>query len=86
MEVLTIDQIRKQYPDEWVLVRIDEATKASRPDRGSVLLHGKDYLEICYKGSEIAKNYLTTILFTGETNKNRKWPKSTRLRENPKTT
>lgn len=34
--------------------------------KGNVLLHGKDFLELCYKGSELPKNYLTTLYFTGE--------------------
>ena len=85
MEILTIDQIKLNYPDEWVLLRLEESQANTRPEKGSVLLHGKDYLEICYKGSEIAKDFLTTLLFTGTTTKNRKWLKSIRLNENPKT-
>jgi hypothetical protein len=77
MEVLTIEQIKTQYPNEWVLLSVEESEK--RPEKGSVLLHGKDYLELCYKASDISKGYLTTILFTGKTTKKRKWLKSTRL-------
>lgn len=84
METLTIEQIKAQYPDEWVLLSIDESEADLPPQKGNVLLHSKDYLELCYKGSEIAKNILTTIFFTGETAKNRKWLKSIRLQENPK--
>lgn len=74
MTAISFEQIKTQYPDEWVLVKIeDEATQSKS---GVVLLHGKDYLEICYKSSEIAKNFLTTILFTGEQNKKRKWLKA----------
>ena len=36
---------------------------------GIVLLHNKDYLELCYMGSEIAKDKLTTI-FLQENNNN----------------
>ena len=39
---------------------------------GIVLLHNKDYLELCYMGSEIAKDKLTTIFFTGEQQQHRK--------------
>jgi hypothetical protein len=85
MEVLSIEQIKEQYPDEWVLISLTNGEVLSRPDKGSVLLHGKDYLELCYKASEIAKNTVTTILFTGEPTQNRKWLKSTILREKPKT-
>jgi hypothetical protein len=76
-DVLTIDQIKTQYPNEWVLLSVEGGEK--RPEKGSVLLHGKDYLELCYKASDVAKGYLTMILFTGETTKKRKWLKSTRL-------
>ena len=79
MEQLTINQIKQLYPDEWVLLRLEESENNTRPEKGSVLLHGKDYLEICYKGSEIAKYFLTTLLFTGTTTKNRKWLKSIRF-------
>lgn len=79
MEVLQIDQIKQLYPDEWVLLCIEETEPVKRPEKGSVLLHSKDYLELCYKAGEIAKAYLTTIFFTGKTNKKRKWLKSTRL-------
>lgn len=78
MQILSIEQIKAQYPDEWVLVGLDEAEQ-TRPQKGTVLLHGKDYLELCYKGSEIAKNTLTTILFTGAPVKKRKWVKVNRL-------
>jgi hypothetical protein len=84
MEVLTINEIKAQYPDEWVLLSLINSDTPERPDKGSVLLHSKDYLELCYKASEIAKNVVTTILFTGEPTKNRKWLKSTILREKPK--
>jgi hypothetical protein len=80
-EVLTIEEIKAQYPDQWVLLSLPNSDALERPDKGSVLLHGKDYLELCYKASEIAKNVVTTILFTGEPTKNRKWLKSSILRE-----
>lgn len=81
MNSQTIDQIKTEYPDEWVLLGLDGETK----DHGEVLLHGKDYLELCYKSSEIPKTQLTTIIFTGIQNHNRKWLKATRLNVKPKT-
>ena len=85
MEVLTINEIKAQYPDEWVLLSLSNGDTLERPEKGSVLLHSKDYLELCYKASEVAKNIVTTILFTGEPVKNRKWLKSTILQEKQKT-
>lgn len=85
-KVLTIAEIKAQYPDQWVLLAVaDDYNSKKQLEQGVVLLHRKDYLELCYKGSEIAKNQLTTILFTGEKNRNRKWLKSIRLQETPKT-
>jgi len=83
MEVLSIDQIKMLYPDEWVLMRIQEVERNSKLviKKGNVLLHGKDYLELCYKGSELPKDgYLTKIFFTGTPKlQTRKWLKVTRL-------
>lgn len=84
METLNIEQIKAMYPDEWVLLDL-EGQENAKVQKGIVLLHGKDYLELCYKSSEVAKNHLTTILFTGIQNHNRKWLKATRLNEKPKT-
>jgi hypothetical protein len=51
MEILTIDEIKVQYPDEWVLLSLANSDVLTRPDKGTVLLHSKDYLELCYKAS-----------------------------------
>ena len=80
METLSIEQIKAIYPDEWVLLDLD-GQEDSKIQKGIVLLHGKDYLELCYKSSEIANNHLTTILFTGTQNHNRKWLKATNLQK-----
>ena len=81
--LLSIDEIKKQFPDEWILLKIEESD-ATSPKNGEVLLHGKDYLELCYKSSDVAKNVLTTIIFTGASTKNRKWLKSIRLQDSQK--
>lgn len=44
MEILTIDEIKAQYPDEWVLLSLANSDILARPDKGTVLLHSKDYL------------------------------------------
>ena len=85
MKVLSLEQIKEAYPDEWVLLQIEESEAVKPLAKGRVLLHGKDYLELCYKDSEIAKDYLTTIFFTGKTTKHRKWLKAIRLQESQKT-
>ncbi len=84
-EVLSVDEIKKLYPDEWVLLGLrDDEGKANLS--GIILYHSKDYLELCYKGSEIAPNILTKTFYTGEQKQNRKWLKATRLKDLPTTT
>jgi hypothetical protein len=80
MASLTIEQIKTEYPNEWVLLGLDHEEQ-SQIESGEVLMHGKDYLELCYKSSEVSEGYLTKIFFTGIQNHNRKWLKATRLSE-----
>jgi hypothetical protein len=82
MASLTIEQIKSEYPNEWVLLGLAEQ---SQTESGEVLMHGKDYLELCYKSSEMPKDYLTKIFFTGIQTHNRKWLKATRLNDKQKT-
>ena len=79
---MTLDRIKTAYPNEWVLVGIENIEESDLLV-GKVLLHGKDYLELCYKSSELSKNTLTTIIYTGQQSQNRKWLKATRLKEKP---
>lgn len=80
MQSPTLESLKAQFPNEWVLLRVD-AMEDNRPLLGTVLLHSKDYLELCYKASELAKNILTHILYTGEKSTARKWLKATRLKD-----
>jgi len=82
-KMLSYEEIKSQFPNEWVLLAL-AGPEALAAKSGVVLLHGKDYLEICYKGSEVAKGILTTIFFTSEKQKNRKWVKDSRLSETPR--
>lgn len=77
--IKTIEEIRKEFPNQWVLLKINEITKI--PTSGEVLLSNKDYLELCYKSSELTKDHYTTIVFTSETNKTQKWLKFSHLQE-----
>ena len=80
MQALTIEEIKMTYPNEWVLLG-NPQTELAAVQSGILLFHGKDYLEVCYKGSELGKTYDSrTIIYTGETKqKNRKWLKAIRL-------
>ncbi len=76
---------KKRYSDEWILLKLSQLINPTNLS-GVVLFHGKDYLELCYKGSEIAAHILTKTFYTGEQKQNRKWLKATRLKDLPTTT
>ena len=83
---LTFEQMKAQFPDEWLLLANPEF-KNAKPMKGVLLAHGRDYLELCYQSQGLTAGYLdSTIVFTGEpqTN-NRKWLKAIRSTEPPKT-
>jgi hypothetical protein len=81
MTILTIEEIKAQYPDQWVLVGDPELTPPNilgsiinKLISGVVLFATKDRREIGYKGREMREGYeRVTIIFTGEIPKNRKW-------------
>jgi hypothetical protein len=81
MKVLTIAEIKAQYPDQWVLVGNpeldDEETLGSIVDklvRGVVLLHSKDKRELAYKASEAREGYESiACIYTGLFPRNRKY-------------
>jgi hypothetical protein len=82
--ILTIAEIKHLFPNEWVLLGLEGSTNVEN-NAGVVLLHSADYLELCYKGSEITTKQLTKIFYTGEQKQNRKWLKATRLKDLPTT-
>ncbi len=79
MEVITIEQIRTIYPDQWVLVGNPKLSEpeingsiVSKLVSGIVLFASKDKRELAYKASEARKNIdFTTCIFTGEIAKNK---------------
>ena len=88
-EVLTLAEIKTQYPDQWVLVGNPQLTEptilgsiVSKLINGVVLVASKDRREIGYKGREARKGYdSVTIIFTGEIARRRKWLRFVRLKE-----
>ncbi len=58
MEILRIEQIEKQFPNEWVLIGnpIIQDTKILK---GEVLFHSKDKKEVCYLGLDTAATHTT---------------------------
>lgn len=79
-KVLTINEIKAQYPDEWVLVgnpqmREDNFVGAviRKIIDGIVIYHSKDKREIAYKIEELRYGFdKVACVFTGEMPKNRK--------------
>ncbi len=79
MQTLSIDQIKKQYPDQWILIGNPELSEPdvngsilSKLIRGIVLFASKDKREIAYKAFDLKKAVDTTAcIYTGEIPKNR---------------
>ena len=81
MEILTIQQIKLQYPEQWVLIGNPVLTDpsilgsiVSKLIEGVVLLASKDKREIGYKAKDVKVGYDSlTCIYTGEFPRNRKW-------------
>jgi|GEM_PF-1743559 len=74
------DQLRAQFPDEWLLLADPEFENA-KPVKGLLLAHGHDYLELCYQGQALAAGFEdSTIVYTGEPGRqNQKWLRAVQL-------
>ena len=69
---LNIEELKKLYPDEWVLLGNPEM-KNTFVLGGVLLYHSKDKKEVCYIGRDKTANYSTvTIAFAGELKQHRK--------------
>ena len=68
MEIATMQQIRAQYPDEWVLVGNPEMdANELHVLSGFAVLHSQDKKEVCYLAAELVKQFDTyMVVFTGE--------------------
>lgn len=79
MQYSTIDQIRQDYPDQWVLIGSPELSEptingsmVSKLIRGIVLYASKDKRELAYKADEVRQGIeFTACIYTGEIPKNR---------------
>ena len=69
---ISIEELRKSYPDEWVLLG-DPEIQNTTVLGGVVLYHSKDKKEVCYIGRDKTAGYSTvTIAFAGDLKQNRK--------------
>ena len=80
MQQLTIEEIRSQYPDQWVLIgnpvlkNPDLAPIVQQLIQGFVLAASKDKREVAFKAKEARIGYNSTAcIWTGEFPKNRRW-------------
>jgi hypothetical protein len=69
---VSLEELRKLYPDEWILLGDPEMENTSVLG-GTVLYHSKDKKEVCYIGKDKTDDYATvTIAFAGDLKQQRK--------------
>ena len=69
---IAFDELKKLYPDEWVLLA-DPEMKNTSVLGGVVLYHSKDKKEVCYIGRDKTADYSSvTIAFAGDLKQHRK--------------
>jgi hypothetical protein len=70
-QYLSFDELKKIYPNEWVLLGNPEM-KNTKVLGGIVLYHSKDKKEVSYIGRDKTANFSTvTVAFAGELKQNR---------------
>ena len=63
-QTITIDEVKKSYPDEWILLGNPEINEQKQAILSGVLLyHSPDKREVCYLGRPLTKDYKTTAMF-----------------------
>jgi hypothetical protein len=73
VQQLTIEQIKEQYPDEWVLVG-NPTLSGTSVLGGVVVFHSKDKREIAYSHINWRADFESAMtIFTGEKTKNYKF-------------
>ena len=73
-QLLSINDIKERYPDEWVLVG-NPVMDESKIDvlSGIPIYHSKDKKEVCYIGRDKTSNYSKiTLVYTGDLKSSRK--------------
>jgi len=63
-ETLTLDEIRRRFPDEWVLIDVLEEDELGQPTCGRVLAHSPDRDEIYREQARLQGDL--AIVYTGE--------------------
>ena len=71
-EFKSIEQLKKMFPDEWVLLGNPEMEN-TKVKGGIVLYHSKDKKEVCYIGKDKTEKFdSVTITFAGDIHQHRK--------------
>jgi hypothetical protein len=69
---VAFDEIKKMYPDEWVLLG-NPKMKDTSVLGGVVLYHSKDKKEVCYIGRDKTADFSTvTITYSGNLKQHRR--------------
>jgi hypothetical protein len=64
MEAIGIDEIKKSYPDEWILLGNPEMNEQEQKIlSGVVLYHSPDKRDLAYREKPLLKDYETTAHF-----------------------
>jgi hypothetical protein len=64
-DILPIEQIRRKYKSEWVLIENPDVNKDLEVIRGKVVWHSKDRDEVYRKAIELRPKH-PAFLFTGK--------------------
>ena len=59
----SIEEIKRSYPDEWILLGNPVEDEYERTIAGVVLYHSPDKREVCYLGKSRIVGYKRTALF-----------------------
>ena len=63
-KIVGIDDIKRSYPDEWILLGNHEMDEQKQKIlSGIVLYHSPDKREVCYLGRPLTKDYEKIALF-----------------------
>ncbi len=63
-KIMTVKEIYKKFPDEWIFVKDPKFGKSSEVKKGTVLFHSKNRDEMYLKAVELSPKH-SAFLYTG---------------------
>lgn len=57
---MKIEEIKQQYKDEWLLIKVEKTNELNQPIYGQLIAHSKDRDEI-YRKMKIEKGHTYTV-------------------------